>query len=497
VRYDALIIGAGMSGLAAGIRLAQFDRRVAVLERHSVWGGLNSFYTLQGRAFDVGLHALTNWTRPGTSAAKGAPLTKLLRALRIRHEELCLGEQGFSEILFPSATLTFTNDFARLAAEVERAFPQSRDGFARLARLAREFQPTESRELRPTPETAELAPAPGTAGLQPGSSPGTARLQPGLFSGARSLLDALLPDPLLREMLLLPILFYGSAREDDIELEQFLILFKALFLEGLCRPEGGIRTLLNLLVKRAKRAGCELRMSTPVARIVHERGVTRGVELESGEVLEAETVFSSAGWVETQALAGDPVEARDVGKLSFLESIWVLDRAPAELGYRAATSFFSHEERVCYRRPQKLIDARSGVISSPNNFAARAPLDEGWIRVSVLANHDRWCALEPEDYARAKERAAEEAAASAARFVPPWSAHQVFRDVFTPRTIRAFTGHAGGAVYGSPKKHLDGQTGIDGLYLIGTDQGYLGVIGALVSGVTMANRHVLLRAVER
>ncbi|MFM7296398.1 MAG: FAD-binding protein, partial [Planctomycetota bacterium] len=31
MRYDALIIGAGMSGLAAGIRLAQAAKRVAIL----------------------------------------------------------------------------------------------------------------------------------------------------------------------------------------------------------------------------------------------------------------------------------------------------------------------------------------------------------------------------------------------------------------------------------------------------------------------------------
>ena len=33
-----------MSGLAAGIRLAQFDQKVLILEKHYLWGGLNSFY---------------------------------------------------------------------------------------------------------------------------------------------------------------------------------------------------------------------------------------------------------------------------------------------------------------------------------------------------------------------------------------------------------------------------------------------------------------------
>ena len=36
--YDTIIIGAGMSGLAAGIRLAHYDQRVCILERHHTIG---------------------------------------------------------------------------------------------------------------------------------------------------------------------------------------------------------------------------------------------------------------------------------------------------------------------------------------------------------------------------------------------------------------------------------------------------------------------------
>ena len=66
MRYDTVIIGAGLSGLAAGIRLAYFDRSVCVLERHTTVGGLNSFYRLRDRNHDVGLHAVTNYAAPGT-----------------------------------------------------------------------------------------------------------------------------------------------------------------------------------------------------------------------------------------------------------------------------------------------------------------------------------------------------------------------------------------------------------------------------------------------
>ena len=85
--YDVVIIGAGMAGLAAGIRLAHFGRRVCIFERHNATGGLNGFYSLDGRKYDVGLHAVTNFVRP---EVKGTPLGKLLRQLRIDRAEFAL-----------------------------------------------------------------------------------------------------------------------------------------------------------------------------------------------------------------------------------------------------------------------------------------------------------------------------------------------------------------------------------------------------------------------
>jgi len=458
VRCDAIVIGAGLSGLAAALRLALFERSVVLLERHTVWGGLNSFYTLGGRPFDVGLHALTNYAPAG---ARGAPLTRVLRALRIRHEELRLGPQGFSEIVFPGARLSFTNDFAHLRAEVERLFPGRGAGLERLATWVREYS------------VGERDPEP----------PGR---------GARAVLARFLAEPLLEEMLLLPVLYYGSATEQDCDEQTLAILFRALFLEGLSRPEGGIRTLLNLLIKRVKRAGVDLRLGAGVRRILVRAGQVEGVELESGEVLEAPRVLSSAGALETRRLAGLEPWPESGPRLSFLETIWVLDRPPAELGLGAATAFYSTRERFSYRRPQEPIDVTSGVLSSPNNFAAERPLPEGQVRVTVQADHAHWSRLAQPAYGPAKEQASEQVADALRGLFPDWRGHTRFRDVFTPRTIERFTGHVGGAVYGSPEKRLSGECGLPGLALLGTDQGYLGIVGALTSGVAMANRHVLM-----
>lgn len=456
--YDTILIGAGMSGLAAGIRLAQFDQRVVVLERHYLWGGLNSFYKRGGRRFDVGLHALTNYAPKG---AKGLPLSRMLRQLRIRHEDLRLGEQRVSEIAFPGLRLKFSNDFALFESEVRAAFPSQMDGFARLVadvRAADAFTPDD-----------------------------TSR-------GARAELARYFDDPLLIEALMLPMCYYGSARADDIDWYQFVILFRSFFFEGFARPEGGIQPMLDLLRRRYLDLSGELRMSCGVQEVLHANGRVSGVRLDDGTELTADRVLSSAGWVETMRLAGleDRVRDDERGSMSFTETIFVMDTEPARHGHEAAVIFFNDAPDFRYRAPDDLIDARSGVICSPNNYAAEAPLPEGILRYTNLANFDRWSALAGEDYERAKREQADAALAVATRYGMDPRPHEVFRDSFSPTTVRRFTGHDRGAVYGSPRKRLDGETPIAGLHLMGTDQGMLGVIGAILSGISMANRHALV-----
>ena len=379
MHYDAVVIGAGMSGLAAGIRIAMSGLSVCVLERHNVPGGLNSYYTQKGRAFDVGLHALTNFVPPRT---RGAPLTKVLRQLRIKHEELMLGEHELSEIVFPGERLTFTNDPRHFEAEVARAFPHQKDAFAALVAAVREHELREDGVL---------------------------------VRSARAVVGEILTEPALVEMLFTPILYYGSAREDDVDWNQFVVLFQSIFLEGFARPEGGVRRIVNLLIKRLKAAGAELRYSSGVREIRVENGRATAVELDSGELLRADAILSSAGRAESLRLCGREIPPTEIGKLTFIETITMMKERPAELGHRAATSFFCTEEKLAYRDPGELVDVRSGVISSPNNYAAEKPPKEGCMRLTVLANHDAWCSLSEEEYVAAKERCADAAIESAAR----------------------------------------------------------------------------------
>jgi phytoene dehydrogenase-like protein len=219
-----------------------------------------------------------------------------------------------------------------------------------------------------------------------------------------------------------------------------------------------------------------------------------GVVLDNGEQLEARNVLSSAGIVETMRLSGEsPETAPPRGQMSFIETISVLDRPPKELGHGQTIVFFNDSETFHWQRPQDdLCDVRSGVICSPNNFLYEGEvLTDGVIRVTLMADYDRWCQLPDDEYRLAKLHWYDRTLASATRFVTDYRHHVIDTDMFTPRTIHRYTWHDNGAVYGAPDKRLDGRTKFEHLYICGTDQGYVGIVGSLLSGILVTNRHLL------
>ena len=100
------------------------------------------------------------------------------------------------------------------------------------------------------------------------------------------------------------------------------------------------------------------------------------------------------------------------------------------------------------------------------------------IRITALANFDRWQNLPEEEYRLAKTAWYERMTASAVRFIPDFRHAVIDQDTFSPSTIRRFTGHDNGAVYGAPEKQWDGTTHLKNLFICGTDQGFVGIIGA-------------------
>jgi phytoene dehydrogenase-like protein len=460
-KYDAVIIGAGMSGLAAGIRLAMFDKKVVILEKHVISGGLNSYYTRRIKEtkelvnFDVGLHALTNFAKKGE---KKRPLTKLLKQLRIPYDAFQLKEQTHSLIHFKSAQLKFSNDLTLLTNEISEVFPKEVDNFTKFTSYLMEYNEVDL----------------------------TAK-----YESARSVLDLYFQDDLLKEMIIAPLLIYGSAWENDMDFSQFVIMFKSLYIEGFSRPEGGVRTIIDLLIKRYQEVGGELRYRASVESIKASNEV-QGVELKNGEYLETKKILSSAGLPETFKMLNKVTNFKpEIGKLSFTESIYLLkDKTPLK-NFDSTIVFYNDSDIYNYQKTNQLFDKSSAVFCLPDNYDRSESQGYGTVRVTHMANYKLWKELEKTEYNAHKEAVFGEAKLLGEKLFNQ-ELDVVFKDVFTPSTIERYTNHFDGTVYGSTTKLRDGKTEIDGLYIIGTDQGFLGIVGSMLSGISMANLHGLM-----
>jgi len=463
MKYDTLIIGAGLSGLAAGVRLAHFEKKVAICERHFREGGLNSFYHRHGVMLETGLHAMTNFAPRG--ANKNLPLMKLLRQLRIPYDALLLREQNGSAVAFPGVRLHFNNNFAELTESIATAFPAETDNFLALDHFLLEYDAT--------------------------------RLANGFESG-KALIRQYLRDPLLADMFLCPLLFYGSAVENDIDLGQLALLHRSIYREGFCRPAGeGIKEILDQLKQRFLESGGELKMNCSVREICLENGRATGVMTATGEFFAADNILSSCGAPETNLLCSASPEIASAvppGQLAFLESIAVMNEN-YDSGTDRTVIFFSNSKQFDYRSPSDLCSDASGVICLPRNFRFQPgePRPEPMIRVTAPAGYEAWNALEKTDYPAAKEKCAATVFVAAEKILGCRDivGQARFTDTITPLTLWRYTGRLNGAIYGSPTKLKDGRTAWENVYVCGTDQGFLGITGAMLSGISIANQYLL------
>lgn len=72
MKYDVIVVGAGLAGLTASLKLAKSGKKVALFEKHSVPGGYATNFKRKGKdgniyTFDVSLHSLSGMNKDCTT----------------------------------------------------------------------------------------------------------------------------------------------------------------------------------------------------------------------------------------------------------------------------------------------------------------------------------------------------------------------------------------------------------------------------------------------
>ena len=497
-KFDAIVIGSGIGGLACACALAHSGHKVLVLEQHFVPGGLTQTFGRNGFAWDVGVHYLGEMHEGG--------------AARRVLDWLSGGAIGFSPFgavydtvhLPDGSQFQFARPEAALRLELEERFPESG------AQIADYFA------------AIHAASSVGRAVFTQRGMPAMLGKIHGFMHNAEierwwgrttaEVLEELISDPRLRAVLAAQRGDYGpDPRESSFGVHATVTQH---YFDGAQYPVNGAKAFADALIPVIEKCGGEVRTRTRVTGILIESGRVAGVRTQDGREFYCPLVFSDVGAKSTVQLL--PLELRQSAWASEIISfkpspchVQLYLGLEGDIRARGATSsnhwFYETLDITAglWRGPELQPLAPAMFVSFPTlktDNTGAAVSGKHTADVVVFTNWELFQPWEasrigqrPPAYQDFKRRIEECLEAQFARYFPAVAPLIVYREVSTPLSTLAFTGAEHGGVYGleaSPRRFLSpslrAKTPVPSLYFAGQDVTSMGVTGAMMGGVIAA-----------
>lgn len=272
---DVAIVGAGIGGLSAAIRLAAAGKRVAVFEQNAHVGGKMAEVQQDGFRWDTGPSVIT--MRPvfeALFAAAGRRLDDYLALLPV---------EPLTRYFYPDGVkIDATRDLARMAEQIERIEPRDVEGYldflAYAARLHRITGPVFIYNQPPTLRSF--------LGVPPADM---LRVDPWLtMEGA---IRRRVRSPHLRQLLARFATYVGASPYQAPA--TLSVIAHVELTGGVWHPQGGIYAIAAAMQRLACELGVKIHCNTPVTRIETEQGGVSGLRFADGSRLPVRTVLAN------------------------------------------------------------------------------------------------------------------------------------------------------------------------------------------------------------
>lgn len=274
-RPHALVIGSGFGGLAAAVRLGARGYRVTVLEKLDAPGGRAYVHQQDGFTFDAGPTVITApflfeelWTLCGRRMADDIEMKPVTPFYRIRFHD--------------GAMFDYTGSAEEMKKEVARFSPADVEGYERFLAVSESIFRVGFEELAHVPFGSWLDMAKIV--------PDMMRLQS--YRTVYGLVSKYLEDDRLRQVMSFHPLLVGGNPFSTTSIYTLIAFLERKW--GVHFPAGGTGALVKGLVSLIEGQGGSVRCNAEVKRIVVKNGRAVGVELGSGEKLDAKVVVSNA-----------------------------------------------------------------------------------------------------------------------------------------------------------------------------------------------------------
>ena len=445
MKYDAIIIGAGLSGLTAASLLAKRGLKTVVIDKNADPGGSCGVFKRGSATFDQGAAMLYGFGKNGFN-----PHRFLFNCLgedidMIRHDLLYCVDFGGRRI-------RFMPDVEQFADELSRAFPDERDN---IHRFYRDMSSMYRHIMVENPTYASADETPILSALKsvlhhPLTYIRFLRL---LNKSAESLLARYFKDPDIFDFFskLTSTYCYASVKEAPAVLAA--VMFIDNHVGGSYYPAGSTAMLTGKLEKVIEENGGEMIYGHKVVSLRYYASQPFGVQLDSGKTLFAPyIIYSGTVWNLFGELLDPAFAPRDrrawaarqeptfpsiVLYATVCKSAIPADAVPVEM-LACNTSCTDESEVTVYIMS---IDDRTLCAEDEHTVVAIGP------------TFRKWNGLGSEEYAAAKKAEQDRLLAILEKRFPGFSGALRHAELATPRTIERYTMKNGGAVAG-PKQKL-------------------------------------------